>query len=296
MSGKIAITIQELNTEEVVTLLSPVPLVLFDSAYPGLTPELRKQMLKEKYKKRIIADGIETGHITPIDGGYTFRTKQTASSFAGFVFEAYLVDTFNQNESSRLRAFQWCTERSEGWSTAGSKEYKAAGTGLLSTKANLLSHFEPQSNADIIFIRRNPDLGVMEPALIHNQSNTAAIQVKSIRSNFKEEIVNKVLSGKYRRVITMLSDETGRPSWVICHNILLNKLRAGNITDSEYADALSRIQGPEYFNLSQREVDEYYEYILDWHKGAVQPTEHIAEAASQEVVGYKHENGLLIPV
>jgi len=230
------------------------------------------------------------------DNGYTFNSNQTASSFAGFVFEAYLVDKFNQDESSRLRAYQWCTERAEGWSTSAFKEYKAAGTGLLSTKANLLSHFEPQSNADIIFIRRNPALGVMEPALIHNQTNTAAIQVKSIRSGFRNEIVNKVLSGKYRRVITMLSDEAGRPSWVICHNILLKEMRAEHITESEYADAISRIQGPEYFNLSQQDVDDYYEYILDWHHGAVKPTKHIAEAASQEIVGYKYENGILIPV
>lgn len=296
MSDKIVVTLQELNTEEVITLLSPVPLVLFDSAYPGLTPELRKKILKEKYKKRVIADGLETGHILATDNGYTFNSNQTASSFAGFVFEAYLVDKFNQDESSGLRAYQWCTERSEGWSTSAFKEYKAAGTGLLSTKANLLSHFEPQSNADIIFIRRNPVLGVMEPALIHNQTNTAAIQVKSIRSGFRNEIVNKVLSGKYRRVITMLSDEAGRPSWVICHNILLKEMRAEHITESEYADALSRIQGPEYFNLSQQDVDDYYEYILDWHHGAVKPTEHIAEAASQEIVGYKYENGILIPV
>ncbi|WLS81155.1 hypothetical protein Q3V30_22120 (plasmid) [Erwinia pyri] len=296
MSGKIAITIQELNTKEMVTILSPTPISLLDSAYPGLTPEARKQILKEKYKKRVIADGLETGHIKLTDRGYTFSSNQTASSFAGLVFEAYLVDKFNQNEVSRLRAFQWCTERAEGWSIATFKEYKAVGTGLLSTKANLLSHFEPQSNADILFIRRNPASNVMEPALIHNQSNTAAIQVKSIRSNFTDEIVNKVLSGKYRRVITMLSDETGRPSWVICHNILLQKMRAGYITQYEYADAISRIQGPEYFNLVQREIDEYYEYIRDWHRGTVHPTEHITEAASQEIVEYKYENGLLVPV
>jgi len=51
MSDKIVVTLQELNTEEVITLLSPVPLVLFDSAYPSLAPELRKKILKGKYKK-----------------------------------------------------------------------------------------------------------------------------------------------------------------------------------------------------------------------------------------------------
>ncbi|WP_423788183.1 hypothetical protein, partial [Klebsiella variicola] len=132
------------------------------------------------------------------------------------------------------KAFQWCTERSEGWSNKPFLDCKAVGTGLLSTKRQLIGHFSPHSNADIIFIRKNPNVDVMEPVLIHNQNNAASIQVKSIKFNFKEEIVDKVLSGKYRRVITMLSDHDKRRSWVICHNILLKKFRSGYITKAEY--------------------------------------------------------------
>ncbi|HCQ8411096.1 hypothetical protein [Klebsiella variicola] len=212
------------------------------------------------------------------------------------MFEAYLVEQFNSNEKAGLRAFQWCTERSEGWSNKPFLACKAVGTGLLSTKRQLIGHFSPHSNADIIFIRKNPNVDVMEPVLIHNQNNAASIQVKSIKFNFKEEIVDKVLLGKYRRVITMLSDHDKRRSWTICHNILLKKWRSGYITKAEYADAISRIQGPEYFELSQQDADDYHEYIMEWHRGQVNPTSHITEAVSQEIIGYKYENGLLVPV
>lgn len=94
----------------------------------------------------------------------------------------------------------------------------------------------------------------------------------------------------------MLSDHDKRRSWTICHNILLKKWRSGYITKAEYADAISRIQGPEYFELSQQDADDYHEYIMEWHRRQVNPTSHITEAVSQEIIGYKYENGLLVPV
>jgi len=296
MTDRIAITNEELNSPEMIELLTPVPASLLDINWPGISPELRKKILKDKYKKRVIADGLETGQITLTERGYVFSSYQTASSFAGLVFEAYLVDQFNSNEKAGLRAFQWCTERSEGWSKKPFLECKAVGTGLLSTKRQLIGHFSPHSNADIIFIRKNSNVDVMEPVLIHEQNNAASIQVKSIKSHFKEEIVDKVLSGKYRRVITMLSDDYKISSWSICHNILVKMRRSEYITQAEYADAISRIQGPEYFGLSQQEADDYHEYIMEWHRGQVKPSRHIIEAASQEITGYKHENGLLVPI
>ncbi|EOC1504429.1 hypothetical protein ACI1AJ_004075, partial [Cronobacter sakazakii] len=292
MTERIAITDEELNKPEMIELVTSIPASLLDINSPGISPEVRKKILKDKYKKRVIADGLETGQITLTERGYVFSSYQTSSSFAGFVFEAYLVEQFNSNEKAGLRAFQWCTERSEGWSKKPFLDCKAVGTGLLSTKRKLIGHFSPHSNADIIFIRKNPNVDVMEPVLIHNQNNAASIQVKSIKFNFKEEIVDKVLSGKYRRVITMLSDYNKRPSWSICHNILLKMWRSEYITQAEYANAINRIQGPEYFELSQQDADDYHEYIMEWHRGQVNPTHHIAEAASQEIIGYKYENGL----
>lgn len=296
MTERIAITDEELNRPEMIELVTSVPASLLDINSPGISPEVRKKILKDKYKQRVIADGLETGQIILTERGYVFSSYQTPSSFAGLVFEAYLVEQFNSNEKAGLRAFQWCTERSEGWSKKPFLDCKAVGTGLLSTKRQLIGHFSPHSNADIIFIRKNPNVDVMEPVLVHEQNNAASIQVKSIKFNFKEEIVDKVLSGKYRRVITMLSDHNKRPSWSICHNILLKMWRSGNITQAEYADAISRIQGPEYFELNQQDADDYHEFIMEWHRGQVKPTNHITEAASQEIIGYKYENGLLVPV
>lgn len=296
VSKNISITLEELNKTDMISIVSSFPSNFINHRSPGIPDELKKQILHEQYKKRIVSDGLETGHLVLTDNGYIFKSKQSFSSFAGFVFEAYLVDEFNSKKTARLRAFQWATERSEGWSTKGFEEYKAVGTGLLSTKINHLSYYEPQSNADIIFLRKNPLLDIMEPALIHNQQVSAKIQVKSIKNRFKENIVDKVISGKYSRVITMLSDNSGRPSWVICHNILHNMLRTKVITSDVYANTIGRIQGPEYFDLDQYYIDDYYDYICQWHNGNESFTKHTNEAAEQEITGYKYVNNILVPI
>ncbi|MCO4179790.1 hypothetical protein E4V36_14680 [Proteus mirabilis] len=296
MSKNISITFEELNKADMISIVSPIPINFLNHRSPGISDELKKKILHEQYKSRIVSDGLETGHLSLTDNGYKFNSKQSVSSFAGFVFEAYLVDEFNLKRTARLRAFQWATERSEGWSTKAFEEYKAVGTGLLSTKNKYLAYYEPQSNADIIFLRKNPLQDIMEPALIYNQQVSAKIQVKSIKYRFKEEIVDKVLSGKYLRVITMLSDHNGRPSWVICHNILHHMLRTNSITPDVYANAIGRIQGPEYLDLNQHYVDDYYNYIFHWYNGLESPTKHTDEAVEQEITGYKYVNNVLVPI
>ncbi|MBZ7636792.1 hypothetical protein FML11_26305 [Klebsiella oxytoca] len=296
MSKNISITPKELNNTDMISIVSSFPSDFINHRSPGIPNELRRKILHQQYKNRIVSDGLETGHLQLTDNGYIFKSKQSFSSFAGFVFEAYLVDEFNSKRTARLRAFQWATERSEGWSTKAFDEYKAVGTGLLSTKTNYLGYYEPQSNADIIFLRKSPLLDIMEPALIYNQQVSAKIQVKSIKNRFKEDIVDKVISGKYLRVITMLSDNFGRPSWVICHNILHHMLRTNAITPDVYANTIGRIQGPEYFDLNQYYIDDYYDYICQWYNGNESSTKHTDEAAEQEITGYKYVNNVLVPI
>ena len=295
MSKNISITFDELNKTDMISIVSSFPSGLINHRSPNISDELKKRVLHEQYKKRIVSDGLETGHLELTDNGYKFKSKQSCTSFAGFVFEAYLVDEFNRKRTARLRAFQWATERSEGWSTKAFEEYKAVGTGLLSTKINFLGYYEPQSNADIIFLRKNPLLDIMEPALIYKQQVNAKIQVKSIKDRFKEDIVDKVISGKYLRVITMLSDQSGRPSWVTCHNILHHMLRTNAISPVVYSDAIGRIQGPEYLDLNQNYIDDYYDYVRHWYHGYEFSTKDIDEAVEQEITGYKYENNVLVP-
>ncbi|EMB8480638.1 hypothetical protein VAH18_003460 [Providencia rettgeri] len=298
MSKGIILTLDEINSTEVISIINPIPLGLLDPRSPMISPELKKKILYEKYKKRFIADALETGHLVLKGKGVLgFISKQSVQSFAGFVFEAYLVDKFNENWTSRLTAYQWATERSSGWSITNFEDYIAVGTGLLHTKTHYINHYEPQSNADIIFIRKSPKCDVMENALVHNQQIPAKIQVKSIKTRYKEEVIDPIRSGKYQRVITMLSDPDGESSWKKCHTILSNMKRNRTITPEEHSKLIERIQGPEFFSISQNDVDDYYEFIFNWYNSKTKETSKYTDmAAWQEISQCKYQDGLLVPL
>lgn len=293
----IPITKQDLTEDHDLIDLINVPVDLINHRHPSITPEIKKRILHEKYKKRVIADGLESGQLTLNEDGYIFRSKLNSSQFAGLVFEAFLVEQFNSSRREGLRAFFWCTEDSSQAAVKHFEDYLAVGTGLITTQREHIGFYEPQSNADIIFLRKNHARNEMEHALIKGTRIPSAIQVKSIKYNFSDHIINTVISGKYRNVITMLSDTRGVPSWITCHSALGVMKRRGTITTDQYARAIEAIQGPEYFGLDQNEIDDYYEYIYEFWKGnSGNITEDITDAINQEINAYTHRNGLLVPI
>ncbi|HDR2492198.1 MULTISPECIES: hypothetical protein [Enterobacter] len=300
MSNKdhnIPITKQDLTNDPELIDLFGVPWDIINHRHPSVTPEIKKRILKEKYKKRVIADGIESGQLTLNEHGYVFRSKLNSSQFAGLVFEAFLVDRFNSNRSEGLRAFTWCTEDNSTAATKHFEEFLAVGTGLISTQREHIGFYEPHSNADIIFLRKNHSRNEMENALVKGTNLQSAIQVKCIKYNIIEEVVKTVISGKYRNVITMLSDTRGIPSWVTCHSALATMKRRGTITTEQYAKAIAAIHGPEYFGLAQHDIDDYHEYILEFWKGNTEEqTKNINDAIDQEINAYTRRNGLLVPL
>lgn len=283
------------GNEELITLLN-IPLSILDPNHSAISPEMRKNILRERYKNQLIADGLETGHLKEIRGNISFASKLSLESFAGFVFEAYLVSLFNRNKNMGRAALTWCSCRQRQVMTNIYEKYKAIGTGFITTRTLYPHLYAPQSRTDIIFIRNNPISGQPEPATENPTSNIAGIQVKAIRSNFKSEIIDPILSGKYSHVITLLNDQYGTPSRTTCLrelNILSNN---GSIHPSMREFVMERIKGPEFLGISQRDVEDYYDYIRDFFSGsAVASTEDINDAINTEIKRYKYQNGLLVP-
>ncbi|MCH6982375.1 hypothetical protein [Escherichia coli] len=57
-----------------------------------------------------------------------------------------------------------------------------------------------------------------------------------------------------------------------------------------------RIKGPEFLGISQRDVEDYYDYIRDFFSGSpIRSTENINDAMDAEIKRYKYKNGLLVP-
>lgn len=283
-----------IDEKELVTLTN-VPLEIIDPNHRSVPPEMRRKILAQRFRTQLIADGIETGHLEEVNGRLSFKSKLLLPSFAGFVFEAYLVSRLNQCEKMSQAAFTWCTQRPRLALSSVSGQYKAIGTGFISTHQLYPHLYAPQSSSDIRFIRKNPNNGVMETALIHETHNIAGIQVKAIRANFKNQIIEPLLRGQYSHVITLLKDPWGTPTRTVCLRLIDIGVRNGSISSKEREFLEDRIKGPEFLGIDQRDVEDYYDHIQDYYNGYCLPEKTVTEAAFSEIKRYKDHNGLLVP-
>lgn len=295
MKQQLIIPYSYLNTTDLISI-ADFPISALDTRNPGVPEPIRKRIIFERFKERIIADGLETGNCELVNGNLVMKTNLGMEQFAGFVFESWLVYELNNNKNVGLEAFRWCTERRGFRVEKEFEEYKAVGTGLITTKSLYASFYEPHSNADIVFLRKNVFRDEMEYANVNKLNVPARIQVKSIKSNFRKEIIDNVISGKYRHVITLLNDSTGKPSYIKCHEILRDMLREEQIKREDYFIFINNIQGPVYFNMDQRDIEDYYSFIQDWYNGFERPDPGIENAVLQETASWKYRNGLIVPV
>lgn len=295
MKKQLIIPSSSLNASDLISI-ADFPVSALDTRHPEMPEHIRKRAIFDKFKDRIIADGLETGNCELVNGNLVMKSRLGMEQFAGFVFESWLVYEFNYNKRYGLEAFKWCTERRDFRVEKSFEAYKAVGTGLITTKSLYASFYEPHSNADIVFLRKNEVRDEMEYATVDKLSIPARIQVKAIKSNFKRDIVDNVVSGKYRHVITLLNDSTGRPSYIRCHEILRDMLKNKQIKHEDFFRFIHSIQGPVYFQLDQRDIEDYYLFIQDWYEGFEKPDDGIENAVFQESASWKYRNGLIVPV
>lgn len=296
MTDKVIISNEEKQADFQLEILFSGPLGLLDPRHPAVSEDLQKKILYDRYHKKLIADGLETGHFFyDQNNRITFQTKQPIYTFAGFIFEAFAVNVFNNNmRSIGKRAFSWCTNR-EQCKDDYIDQFKVIGTGFITTKSLHPGFYGPQSNFDLLFIRTNPRQDVHEPATVLGTTNQAGIQIKAITGSEETEIIEPLRTGRYSHVLTFLRHSDGVHSYSRCMEILNSMHRKGNLELSEKYDIEKRISHPEMFGIDQRDVDDYYNYILHWYNGHAAPDQFIREGVGLEIKGYKYSNGLLVP-
>jgi len=294
----VVISTVEREQDPASEVLFTVPVQLLDPSHPQVSPEARIEILRARYHQQMIADGIETGHFAmDANGQLSCRTRLPLPSFLGFMFEAFLVNAFNTRMSSVGRAaFEWCSNR-ERTRDEYIKQFKAVGTGFIST-SNVHPHLHaPQSNLDIVFVRKRPNTEISEPALVLGTTLTAGIQVKAIRGNERQEIVDPILAGSYSRVITVLDHEDGIHSRNVCVRIAQELYRQGTITLDQMHIVERSVLSPEMIGLDQREINDYYQYVSYWYQGRANTDQLVSLALGMEVKSFKYgPSGLLVPV
>lgn len=296
MSNLIILSQEEKQQDADSSILFQVPIGFLDPNHPNISIEAKKQILRDRYHKQLIQDGLETGNFTMNqDGSVNFRTNLAPHSFAGFIFEALAVRIFNDNlRTIGRRAFEWCTKR-DRTKNDYLDQFKAIGTGFVTTQQTHPSIYSFQHRFDVQFIRPNPKDGEYESATVLGTSRDAGVQIKAITGNEKSEIIEPLISGKYSHVLTFLRHENGVHSSEICYNIIRQMYRNNEIDLSQKNQLEDSIKSPEMLGEDQRNVDDYYRYIHMWYMGQAQHDEIIYEGVGLEVKGFKYHNGILVP-
>lgn len=296
MGNLIILSEIEKQSDSESELLFQIPIGFLDPNHPNISIEVRKQILRDRYHNQLIQDGLETGNFTMNgDGSVNFRTNLPYHSFSGFIFEALAVRIFNDSwRTIGRRAFEWCTKR-ERTKNDYLEQFKAIGTGFVSTRQSYPSLYSFQHRFDIQFIRRNPKDGVYESATVLGTTRDAGVQIKAITGNEKAEIIEPLISGKYSHVVSFLRHDTGIHSVEVCYNIIRQMYKNHEIDLSQKDQLEDSIKSPEMLGEDQRNVDDYYNYIKMWYQGHAQPDSIIYEGVGLEVKGFKYSNGILVP-
>ncbi|MGU7772310.1 hypothetical protein ACV229_19320 [Burkholderia sp. MR1-5-21] len=284
------------NSSSASSIRTGVPVGLLDPRHPAISPDVKRVILKDRYGDKLVADGLETGHLV-LDGQgqLMFQSRLPVHSLVGHIFEAFCVRRFNDDKNGVGRnAFAWCTGRSRT-RMEFIEQFVAIGTGFISTK-NAFPHFyAPQDKFDIQFIRPNPDTGEHEPATYIDSTRPGGIQVKAIRGNELNEIITPLRTGRYTHVLTMLKHDSGRHSYQVCMRTLSDMAANHQINLTEKLRLENSIISPDMIGLDQYEIDDYYDYIGDWYNARAVPDNNIQDAMRLEIAGYKYQNGILIP-
>ncbi|MGR3047241.1 hypothetical protein ABMY01_23290, partial [Vibrio vulnificus] len=296
LTGKIICSNQEVQADPELGALFNVPVGFLDPNHPAIDENLKKQILRDRYHNKLVADGLETGRFFYDNAGnLKFKTGLQPYTFAGYIFEAYAVQIINENMFSIGRqAFIWSTKRLQAKQDYVG-QYQAIGTGFITTQSAFPQFYSPQHNLDIRFIRKTPKTESYEPATLQGTTIGAGIQVKAITGNERSEIIDPILSGKYTHVLTFLRHADGVHSYERCMQIAHNMFRNGEIGLSERQRLEESIKSPESLGIDQRNVDDYYQYILYWFNGRAEIDQTIYDGIGLEVKGFKYSNGLLVP-
>ncbi|MFG0669444.1 hypothetical protein ACF8E6_02630 [Pseudomonas sp. xss_1] len=279
----------------------PLALNALDSS---LTSEERDDLLRLQFRDVIIRDAIASGNMSISNGRCRLVTGRPLESFKGLVMEAALCRMcYDDPFGVGRRIFAWCTGRTIGRvpdvMISQHVPFITADKRLCRTPLTA-RFYDPSSAYDLHFYKINAQ-GNAE--LAHETGPrsgiVAGVQVKAIQGNERTEIIDKLLSGRYTRVLTMLRHKNGEHSFEACRRLLTDMQRNREIDGDQLADVLDRLTHPDAVGISQSEVDSYSK-SLDLAYAGFEPWEddpNVVESIGLEVVARlkREPSGILMP-
>ncbi len=264
-----------------------------DSSHPNFSPSEQYEILKARYEKNLIDDGIASGHfvLNRTTGEIDIAIAQRLPIIVGYIFEAFTVRKVNENKNSiGKQAFLWATEARRVTSKR-LDQFHAGGVGHVGIPPQLRNPALRQF--DVVFYRMNPARDEPEPAPVIKTSIPAGIQVKAITGNESSAILQLLREKTYRRVLTYLRHPDGRHSYEVCMALIKNLLKEGEIDQKESRTLEEAIASPEKIGIDQKEVDDYYHYIRAWYRQQAKHDDTILKASILQIAEENYGQALI---
>lgn len=251
-----------------------------DLNFTDLNEDERAEVLHRRYCLKLVEDGLRTGHFILDESGEELRVsiQQPLPTVAGYVFEAFVVRRCNnKKESIGKNIFKWITER-EKLQERLFEKFHAIGVGFRETNNRYPGLYNPSHpRFDVMFVTK--ENGDPEPACVVYTSRRAGLQVKAIRNKEYEYIIKPIMKGKYKHVLTLLKHSNGMHSYEACMREVDKR-----ISDRDRRNKIKeKIRHPRQLGISQRYIDEYYEYIERWYRGQAEADNTILQGTGLSV-------------
>lgn len=241
-----------------------VPASMVNAASILLLPSQSYELMAMNYRKNLLNDAQVSG-FAKINDNQEIELNiinKTEESFVGSLFEAWVCRELMENPSAGLTAFRWATKKPGLRSGTYSRfvPFVTAST-TLKNEPFTAQFYNTADNSDIRFysLESGNDQGKFKPglALVENTTIPAGIQVKAIRKNLPNQIINPLIENFYQNVLTILPTEEGQLSVIACRNYILTLVRNGEIDPKIGFQLMNRVKGLDEIGLSQNRANEY---------------------------------------
>lgn len=198
-------------------------------------------------------------------GKRKIKTNTGIKQIAGCVLENFIVGLMRVDLMTKRNLFEWSTEINETTFKEGMYGYDSFLSLLFAVKvigkaSKLTKIHEP----DLHSTSDAHDIEFFVPDLNRNNKLTGlgGIQVKAIRGNEKNQIIEPVLKGKYKKVLTLLKHGDYIHSHEKCLDILYNLYEKYEIDMADYLKYTRVIKKPKQFGIPQRLINDIYDWLL----------------------------------
>lgn len=191
-----------------------VPASMVNATSTLLLPEQSFELMVINHRENFLNDALTSNFAVRNQNGDVELQliNKAEESFVGSLFEAWVCRELMENSAAGLAAFRWATGRPGVRATTYQRFVPfVTASAALKYDAYTAQFYNSADASDIRFHAVKPQTQESDQkpglALIDGTTLAAGIQVKAVRKNLVDQIINPLIANRYQTVLTLLTTE-----------------------------------------------------------------------------------------